>query len=111
MPTAKRIQSITVKRVDDEFPDTSYLTQEGFEDRYAQYQNDLFGFIGIRAEAKIVIGDTCQTIKSMGLSGIESDSDEDYLKEIEQEELASLRSILYEMGFSKRAIATAVKGV
>jgi hypothetical protein len=30
-------------------------------------------------------------------------------KEVESEELASLRETLYELGFSKRAIATAVK--
>jgi len=50
-----------------------------------------------------------QDVSSGGLWGIESDSDASYLKEIEAEELSELRKQLYAMGFSKRAIATAVK--
>ena len=109
MPQAKRILNIEVKRMDDIDPDTSYLEQEGFEDRLAQYNNGDFGYIGIRAEAEIVIDSVIQRISSGGLWGTESDSDESYLKEIEQEELSALRSILHELGFSKRAIAAAVK--
>jgi hypothetical protein len=76
-------------------------------------------FIGIRAEAEIVIpqpGDKglagiCQEISSGGLSGIDSDSDRSYFEEIEAEELSSLRQQLTALGFSKRAIATAFKNV
>jgi hypothetical protein len=68
-----------------------------------------WGFIGIRAEANIRVGDTLQTIVSGGLWGIESDSREDYLHEVEGEELADLRAQLYALGFSKRAIAAAVR--
>lgn len=67
-----------------------------------------WSFIGIGAEARITIGGTCQTVTSGALWGIESDSDESYLEETEQEQLAELRAILYEMGFSKRAIAAAI---
>lgn len=109
MPQAKRILKIEVKRMDDSDPDTSYLEQTGFEERFDQYKNGEFGYIGIRAEAEIVIDSVIQRISSGGLWGTESDSDESYLKEIEQEELSGLRSILHEMGFSKRAIASAVK--
>lgn len=70
-----------------------------------------WSFIGIDAKAEIVIGSTCQTITSGGLWGIESDSGEDYLKEEEQNQLAELRTQLYELGFSKRAIAAAIKAV
>ena len=67
-------------------------------------------FIGIRACADVTFSDGVrQSIYSGGLWGIESDSEESYLKEIESEELADLRQTLYELGFSKRAIATAVK--
>jgi hypothetical protein len=110
MPTqAKRIQSIEFRRMVDGDPDTSYLEQEGFEDRRESYHNGVFEFIGIRADASIVVAGVCQTVSSGGLWGIESDSDESYLKEIEQEELSQMRDILHDMGFSKRAIAAAVK--
>ena len=68
-----------------------------------------WSFIGIGAKAKITVNDTCQTITSGGLWGIESDSEESYLRSVEQEELSDLRTQLYELGFSKRAIAAAVK--
>jgi len=75
-------------------------------------------FIGIRAQAEITIDENhhrsswaVQTIHSGGLYGIESDSDPDYLSEIEKEELDELRSILTSLGFSQRAIAVAFKTV
>ena len=68
-------------------------------------------FIGVSADAEIVLGDTCQTITSGGLWGIESDSGADYFAEVEQEQLAELRGQLHVIGFSKRAIASAFKNV
>ncbi len=68
-----------------------------------------FEFIGIGAKAEVVVNNTCQMVTSGGLWGIESDSGEDYLREEEQNQLAELRTILCEMGFSKRSIATAIK--
>ena len=70
-----------------------------------------WGFIGIEARAEIVIGGVCQRVTSGGLWGIESDSGDDYLKEEETNQLAELRTVLYEMGFSKRAIAVAIRSV
>ena len=96
----KQILSITTKQIDDPFPDTSYLESPGFEDRYQQYQNGDFGFIGIRAEAEILVHGVCQTITSGGLWGIESDSDHQYLSEVEQEEIDQLKAILQSLGFS-----------
>jgi hypothetical protein len=78
-------------------------------ERMEAYNADDWSFIGIRAQAEIAIGGVCQTITSGGLWGIESDSDESYFREVEHEELNQLRGILHELGFSKRAIATAVK--
>ena len=78
-------------------------------ERMESFTHGDWHFIGIRAEAEIVIDSVIQRISSGGLWGTESDSDESYLKEIEQEELSGLRSILHEMGFSKRAIASAMK--
>lgn len=109
MKQVKRIQSIEVKRMYDQDPDTSYLEQEEFADRLHQYQNGDFAFIGIQAKAEVMVDGICQTITSGGLWGIEDDSDESYLRDVEQEELGALRGQLYQLGFSKRAIATAVK--
>lgn len=77
--------------------------------RLEAFNNEEWGFIGIQATAEIVIAGVCQTIQSGGLWGIESDSEESYFRSIEREELTSLRGILSAMGFSKRAIASAVK--
>ena len=57
-------------------------------------------FIGIRAEAEIVVHGVCQTITSGGLWGIESDSARQYLSDVEQEEVDQLKAILQSLGFS-----------
>ncbi len=80
-------------------------------DRMESLQRGAWGYIGIGARAEIVIGGVCQTITSGSLWGIESDSEESYLRETEQEQLTELRGILHELGFSKRAIAAAVKAM
>lgn len=103
-----RILNITAKQLWDPFPDASYLEQPGFEDRYQQFHNGDFGFIGIQAEAEIVAHGVCQTITSGGLWGIESDSDRSYLSEIEQEELQELRAILQSLGFSEEVIQQSI---
>ena len=95
-----QIVSITAKQLWDPFPDTSYLESPGFEERYHQYQNGDFGFVGIRAEAEIVVNGVCQIVTSGGLWGIESDSDRQYLSEVEQEEVDQLKAILQSLGFS-----------
>lgn len=78
-------------------------------ERIQNFDAGNFYFFGVRAVAEVVIGETYQTIQSGGLWSIESDSEEAYIREIEQDELAALRSILSDLGFSKRAIAAAVK--
>jgi hypothetical protein len=110
MSNSKRILRIGVAQLPDLDPDTSYLTQNGFEDRLRQYRADGFNFIGIRACADVTFADGVhQSIYSGGLWGIESDSEESNLREVEAEELADLRRTLHEAGFSKRAIAAAIK--
>jgi hypothetical protein len=93
----------------DPFPDASYLEAEGFHERREQYDNGDFGFIGIRAEAEIVVAGVCQTITSGGLWGIESDSTPDYLSEIGQEEIEQLQEILQELGFTHEIISEHTK--
>lgn len=88
--------------VPDDCPDTSYLEQEGFEDRLAEYRQGDFGFIGVRAAVELPIPYGADrilvTIESPGLWGVESDSDEDYLDSIFQEECETLADMLAELG-------------
>jgi hypothetical protein len=74
-----------------------------------------WGYIGIRAEAEILLpsGDASivQEITSGGLWGVESDSGKDHIAETEQEELSELREQLRALGFGTRAISTAFKAV
>ena len=84
-------------------------TRQDYE-RMESLNSGQWCYIGIRAEAEIIgWHGTVQRITSGGLWGIESNSDREYLKETEQEELANLKTELLALGFSRRAIATAFK--
>lgn len=104
---------ITVSRSDFEMmtipesdADTSYLEQDGFEDRLAEYKRGEFGFIGIRAMVHVKVpsqsGDfsTMVPIESAGLWGIEDDSGADYLKSVYAEECDELAELLTQMGMT-----------
>lgn len=112
-PSKSRILRVWIEHKVDTDPDTSYLEQEGFEERKRQYLADLFGFLGIIAKCEVQSGDssTIQTLRSGGLWGVESDSDKSYLAEVATEELSSLRSELESFGFSKRQIDYAFRNV
>lgn len=103
------IRSITVWHRPDEDPDLSWLEQDCFAHdgygaaRLASYGHD-WHMIGIVAEAEITVAGVIQTITSGGLWGIESDSSDDYLREVADEELAALRDILVGLGFAADAI-------
>lgn len=57
-------------------------------------------FIGVTASAQIQLNsDIVQKVHSGGLWGIESDCGEGYIKEVEDEELSSLRKELEAIGF------------
>jgi hypothetical protein len=88
--------------VPDDCPDTSYLEQEEFTDRLAQYRQGAFDFIGVRAAVELPIpygkDRILARIESPGLWGIESDSGEDYLDSVFQEESAILAGMLAELG-------------
>jgi hypothetical protein len=70
-----------------------------------------WGYIGIRADAEIIVDGVSQEISSGGLWGVESDSDRAYLAEIDGEQLSELREQLRALGFGTRAISTAFKNV
>lgn len=62
-------------------------------------------FVGIVAKAEILVplGDhwISQQVRSGGLWGIESDSGEEYFEEVGKEQVAELKEILLEYGFTK----------
>lgn len=94
----------TLKRqfIPDEQPDSSFLEQEGWEDRLLAFTRGDFSFVGIRAVAEIRIpyghGWITQTIESPGLWGIEDDSGETYFESVYVEELGQLQDMLEELG-------------
>jgi hypothetical protein len=98
------IESLRAEHIPDSDADASYLEQEGFEDRLAQYRRGDFGFIGIQISAVVaypVAGGgsvRLETFTSGGLWGIEDDSDRDCLAAVEREELEDLRAHLERFG-------------
>jgi len=82
-------------------------------ERMESLNNGDFNFLGVSATAEVWNPKTqvIQRIHSGGLWGIESDSDAAYLKEIESEQLAELKTELTALGFSKRAIAKAFQNI
>jgi hypothetical protein len=103
--------------IDTSIPDDEQrkYAQQDYQ-RMRGLNNDEWGFIGIKAVAKVALVDTggmflTQTIHSGGLWGIESDSEASYFDEVESEQLDELRSQLHAIGFSKRAITAAFRNV
>lgn len=93
-----RLQAIRVVFEQDPEPDASYLDQDEFEDRRAEYKRGRFNFVSARAEAEVNIEGVLQTLTSGGLNGIESDSEQEYLDEIIAEEWKTLRNVLKTVG-------------
>jgi hypothetical protein len=93
-----------MEQIEDSDGDLSYLEQDCFDGpgemdgpaRIAAYKRGDWHFIGVRAVAIIWIQRdkyrTNYTLESPGCYGIESDSDESYLKEVFAEECDTLRS-------------------
>jgi len=95
-----------IKRIVDEDPEISWMDGK----RLKEYDNGEFCFIGIEVETEILTShDKGKTflinhISSGGLWGIESDSEDDYFKEVVAEEMSELKKILQSMGFKLREI-------
>jgi len=64
----------------------------------------------VQAEAEVTLSGAQQTIATV-VQGIGADADLAHLKAVEDAQLSELRKRLYAAGFSKRAIATAIKSV
>lgn len=95
--------------VDHADPDTSYLEQDGFEERLADFKRGDFSFIGVRAAVEVCIPSkrlgpraTIERmptlIESPGCWGVESDASEEDLREIYEEECATLEHMLTALG-------------
>jgi acetolactate synthase regulatory subunit len=83
-------------------------------ERMESLSNGSWSFLGIVAECEvevIVDGKPYTTELHASLWGIESDSDREYLKTTEGEQIADIRSQLKEYGFSTRAISQAMKSI
>ena len=78
-------------------------------ERMERLQRGDWAYVGVRADAEIVVDGVAQEITSGGLWGIESDSDRAYLAEIDGEQLTELRLQLRALGFGTRAISAAFK--
>lgn len=87
--------------------------RQDFE-RAEAYNRGDWGYVGIYARARILTGivrggyASAQTVRTPGLWGIESDSDEDYFAEIAKQELTDLGAILVELGFDQASIDAAI---
>jgi|HubBroStandDraft_5_1064220.scaffolds.fasta_scaffold65854_2 hypothetical protein len=110
VPTRRRsvleVRAIRVRVLHDEDPDPSYFdsgdseSKDQDEERRKEYENGDFSFVGVRAEAEVVVENVIQTITSGGLWGIESDSGEGYIEDVALEEYDNLREILKAIGVS-----------
>jgi hypothetical protein len=92
--------TVTFRVLPDLDPDSSYLEQEGFEERLDQYQRDLFAFVGVRVEVRVhdTATGVVTNVTSPGLWGIEDDSGADYLRNIGTDELALIEDELAARG-------------
>lgn len=90
--------SVTVVVAEDPSPETSYLDQEEFVERKAEYESGAFHLIGVRIEAEARIESTTQVLKSPGLWGIESDTEQDEIDRIVADEWDVLRAVLKTVG-------------
>jgi hypothetical protein len=125
------IDRITIRRMLDTDPDLSFLTDSDrytgcTEEEAAKYEKEdaarlksygtAWYMIGIRAESRIKVRtnaanhySTLQTIRSGGLWGIESDSDDSHLEQVTAEELAELKIQLEALNVSLDNWTTAVE--
>jgi len=92
------LRSVRILITADEYPDASYLEQDEFEERLDAYERGDFSLVGVRAEAEVTIEGIAQTLKSSGLYGIESDSEQEYFDEVFDQEWSQLRSVLKTVG-------------
>ena len=103
---APELHAVRVRVMHDDNPDTSYFDsgdpeyRDQDEERRRAYESGDFTFVGIRAEAEVVVDGVSQTLTSSGLWGIESDSGEEHIEDVALQEYDALRDILKVIGVS-----------
>ena len=99
-----RHEEIEMETLPDPCPDTSYLEQEGFEERLRQADNGDLGFMGVRASCTLHIGIgqdghvILHRLKSPGVWGVETDSSPEHIKMLFEDERAVLLAMLDAIG-------------
>ena len=97
-------EKIVIETMPDPCPNTSYLQQEGFEDRLRQAENGDFGFMGIMAACTLIIGIgqsdhvILHRLKSPGIWGVETDSDPSHVQQLYEDERSILLAMLDAIG-------------
>lgn len=87
--------AITIDVVPDDDPDVSYLNQKEFKKRKKEYAQGYSNFVGVIAKGLVENADGKEIeYQSMGLWGIESDSDIEHFEAIFNEELDDLEKQL-----------------
>jgi hypothetical protein len=151
----KKISEIVIQKVNDDYPDISYLgtfsntpaaqfsilrseeitgvekgtypyfnaaNVDSMEQAMENYQRALafdrgdVVSLGVRAAAHVKTSANgkewmLHTIKTGGLYGVDSDSEQDYFSEIATQELAELCDVLREFGFTQQDIDNALSTV
>ena len=97
-------EEIVMETLPDPCPDTSYLEQEGCEDRLRQAENGDFGFMGIHASCTLLIGIgqadhvILHRFKSPGIWGVETDSSPEHIQMLFKDERSILLAMLDAIG-------------
>lgn len=107
----KIVEKIVVKKMDDDDANLDWLEQSNNREdkkRLMSY-GETWWMIGIKAEAKILTRESDTSwltnyISSGGLWNIESDTSEEELIEIGQEQLNDLAIVLDILGFNKKEV-------
>lgn len=112
---ASFVHNLAVKIMNDEDPETSYLEQDEFKERYEQYKNDQFSFVGVKVVAEVYTkqaagGYRSHTIESGGLWGIESDSGKEYFAEVANDEAGQLKDELQKLNIDMAGGFTIFEG-
>lgn len=94
------LKAIRVVLEPDPEADVSYLAQDDFADRRRAHKRGEFSFVACYAEADVDIHETPQVLRSLGLGGIESDTDEEALADLVAEQWLVLRQVLTAVGVS-----------
>jgi hypothetical protein len=93
------LRAVRVARDIDPDADASYLEQEGFKSRLAEYRRGKLHFYEMWIEADVAIEEGATAIvRSTGVGGIESDTTEEELDELITEDWRTLRAALKTMG-------------